>query len=71
MKSAKGLHPDCATYLTQTDHRRQVEAAAVRRAKRRDIKRRRRLDTAAVAGDEAAPVDVRLSRAWRDHTRRR
>jgi hypothetical protein len=71
VKSAKGLPPYCATYLTKTDHRRQVEAAEVRRAKRRDIKRRRRLDTAAVAGDEAAPIDVCLSRAWRDHTRRR
>lgn len=42
--SGKGLPPASACYATQTDHRRQVEAADVRRLKHATDKARRRPD---------------------------
>jgi hypothetical protein len=67
-RSGAGLPPAVASYVTGSDHRRQVEAADIRRAKRRDAKRRRRLDAIVVAGVEAAPTDILPARIERKHT---
>ncbi len=57
-RSAKGLPPYSAAYITGTDHRRQVEAAENRRAKRKVVKGRRRLDKSLCDGDETQPDDL-------------
>lgn len=57
-RSAKGLPPYSAAYITGTDHRRQVEAAENRRAKRKVVKGRRKLDKALCDGDETQPDDL-------------
>lgn len=58
-RSAKGLPPKAASYITQSDHRSQVERADFRQAKKAMRKQRRTLDRQLTNDDdESLPHDV-------------
>jgi len=62
-KSGKGFPPQLASYFTGSDHRRQVEAAETRMAKKKIIKQRRNLDKDIIKNqDESMPDDIPKTR---------
>lgn len=67
MKSGKGLPPQVASYITGSDHRRKVEAADTRLAKRKVTKQRRELDRQ-IVDDDSLPEDVRKARHSKNAT---
>lgn len=70
-RSGKGLPPYCASYITGSDHRRQVEATETRQKKHKVVKQRRRLDRKLIQ-DEELPDDVRpATKTHKHHTFRR